>query len=121
MPDVLISYRTQNEDLSVQIRAAFETSGISASNETTMIAGDLLADQLRKAISNCRVCVFLATKEGIASGWCLSETGAFWGAGKTVVVFNEDTDFDETSLPPQFRGDFRAPSRGKLIDDGRKH
>jgi hypothetical protein len=86
-----------------------------------MTAGDLLADQLRKAIRNCRVCVFLATKEAIASGWCLAETGAFWGAGKPVVIFNEDADFDERSLPPQFRGDLRASSRVKLINDVRKH
>jgi TIR domain len=121
MLDVFISYSTQNENLCKQIRGAFEESGISAWIHTTMIAGDPLSNQLREAINSCRVCVFLATKEAIASGWCLAEIGAFWGAGKEVVVFNEDANFDETSLPPQFRGDLRASSRKKLIDDVQKH
>jgi hypothetical protein len=121
MTDIFISHSTQNENLCKQIRGAFEEPGISVWDHKTMTPGLRLADQLREAINGCRVCVFLATKEAIASGWCLAETGAFWGAGKPVVVFNEDVNFDETSLPPQFRGDLRASSRKKLIDDVKKH
>jgi hypothetical protein len=121
MAKVFISFSTQNDTLCRDIRVLFEASGVSTWNHTTLVAGYPLANQLRKAIDESEVCVFLATKEAMASGWCLAEVGAFWGAGKPVIVFTEDADFDEMALPPQFRGDLRAMNRDKLKEAIQHH
>lgn len=66
--------------------------------------GSPLSDELRRQLSDCEVCIFLCTTRSLASGWCQAELGAFWGAGKPVVVCIADQSVSDSSLPPQFRG-----------------
>ncbi len=80
-----------------------------------MSAGQKLARQLREAIDQCDVCIFLATPRSIRSGWCLAELGAFWGAGKKVVIYVADPTVEETDLPPQFNGDLWTNNANKVI------
>jgi hypothetical protein len=68
----------------------------------SMKAGTSLSDQLREAITKCGICVFIATQSSIESKWCLAETGAFWGAGKRIVLYKATPDIN---LPPLFQGD----------------
>jgi hypothetical protein len=82
-----------------------------------MSLGESLADQLQRAIRDCEVCVFLATRRSIESPWCLAELGAFWGAGKKVLLFMADPDLAETTLPPQFKGTLRADTGPRLIEE----
>ena len=81
-----------------------------------MALGESIADRLRRAIDACEVCVFIATRRSVESPWCLAELGAFWGAGKRVLLFMADPDLNETSLPPQFNGILRADSGLALIE-----
>lgn len=67
-------------------------------------AGHVLGDKLREAVAKCAVCVFLATKNSIESKWCLAEVGAFWGAGKPVIVYLQDK-LEESDLPKQLQRD----------------
>ena len=67
--------------------------------------GQPLRDKLREAVTNCAVCVFLATENSLKSGWCLAEVGAFWGAGKPVLVYLEDDKLNDTDLPKELQGD----------------
>jgi TIR domain len=66
-------------------------------------AGQLLSDQLRAAIGNCEVCVFLVTQRSLASTWCAAEVGAFWGAGKPVIAFVADPAVAAEGLPDHIR------------------
>jgi hypothetical protein len=70
-----------------------------------MEAGGSLTDQLREAINRCDVCIFLATRNSVESKWCLAEVGAFWGAGKRVIVFLAESGIDQGKIPPQFQSD----------------
>jgi hypothetical protein len=82
-----------------------------------MSLGGSLSEQLRQAISDCGQCVFIATRRSIESQWCLAELGAFWGAGKTVILFLADPDLEEGALPPQFRGNLMANDAHRLIKE----
>ena len=83
---------------------ALDGASVPRWNPDSMKLGGSLSGQLREAIENCEVCVFLATKQSLKSSWCMAELGAFWGAGKTVIVFVAETGLTEAMLPPQFRG-----------------
>jgi hypothetical protein len=69
-----------------------------------MIAGRPLAEQLKTAIQESEACVFIATRRSIDAKWCLAELGAFWGAGKLIVVYVADPDVSDMDFPPQFKG-----------------
>jgi len=95
---------------------ALDSIGVERWSATGITPGKSLSDQLRNAISECKLCVFIATRRSIESQWCLAELGAFWGAGKTVVLFMADPDLDEGMLPPQFQGNLRATTPTQLSD-----
>ncbi|HEV2859618.1 MAG TPA: toll/interleukin-1 receptor domain-containing protein [Pyrinomonadaceae bacterium] len=67
--------------------------------------GEQLRNKLREAVTKCPVCVFIATKKSLQSGWCLAEVGAFWGAGKPVIVYLDDPELTDDNLPKQLQGD----------------
>lgn len=50
------------------------------------------------------VCVFVATRDSVASSWCGAELGAFWGAGKPVIIYIAEASLSEDEMPHQFRG-----------------
>lgn len=58
---------------------------------------------MRRHVNACDACIFLCTASSLSSQWCQAELGAFWGAGKPVVVCLVDRSVDESLLPPQFR------------------
>lgn len=95
---------------------ALDAAMVERWDAASMSLGQPIADQLKRAISACDICVFIATRRSVESPWCLAELGAFWGAGKRVLLFMADPDLNETSLPPQFSGILRADSGLALID-----
>ena len=78
-------------------------------------AGASLKEQLRKAITKCDVCIFIATKNSVVSQWCLCEVGAFWGAGKRIILYAAHHDI-ENELPPLFKGDFWTDDAREVIN-----
>jgi len=62
------------------------------------------------------VCVFLATARSLQSGWCLAELGAFWGAGKKVIIYRADPTIDQSKLPPQFRENLWTTDASDLVE-----
>lgn len=73
--------------------------------DTDVRPGSSLREQLRQAIAECCVCVFVATRPALASSWCASELGAFWGAGKPIIVYLADPSLTESDLPEIVQGD----------------
>jgi CheY-like chemotaxis protein len=67
--------------------------------------GRSLRDQLREAVEQCCACVFVATRKSVESSWCGAELGAFWGAGKPIIVYLAEASMTEDELPPIVRGD----------------
>ena len=98
---VFVSHSQQDEAVYSNFCLALDGSGTKRWDPATMAVGQSLADQLRKAIQICDACVFLATKRSVTSQWCMAELGAFWGAGKQVIVFLSDPDINDAQLPVQ--------------------
>jgi hypothetical protein len=98
---------------------AFDGANLARWDPATMALGHSLADQLRKAITDCEVCVLIATRSSIESPWCLAEVGAFWGSGKTVIIYLADPDLTESVLPPQLKGNLMARNARDLIASSR--
>src|SRR5262245_34597507 len=117
---VFISHSAKDQAIYSTLCLALDAHDVMRWDQTTMSLGGSLADQLSRAINDCEVCVFLATRRSIESPWCLAELGAFWGAGKNVVLFMADPDLAETALPPQFKGNLRADCGPELIEALRK-
>lgn len=102
------------------LRAGLTGQGIKVWDPDSMGAGASLSDQLRDAIDSSDVCIFLATKNSIQSDWCMAEVGAFWGAGKAVIVYKADPDVDEALFPPQLQGDIWRDDYDFLVRDVKK-
>jgi hypothetical protein len=112
---VFISYSQQDVAPYSSLCLAFDGAGITYWDPQAMEQGLALGSQLRKAIQECELCVFLATKRSLDSKWCSAEIGAFWGAGKRVIVYLADSEVSESQLPPQFQGDLWTRDARKVL------
>lgn len=103
---VFISYATKDEHRIKDFRSALDRDKISYwIDRDGMLPGDEVPKELRTAISACDCCVFVVTKQSVASKWCLVETAAFWGAGKRVIPY-----LLEHVKPTDFPGHLREVS-----------
>ncbi len=113
---VFISYSFADENKFDDICYALGNRQIAYWNTKEIAAGEELRDKLRSAIQGCGVCVFVATKNSLASEWCKAEVGAFWGAGKPVIVYLADDNLDHDQLPPQFKADLWADKTRDVVN-----
>lgn len=112
---VFISHSFEDKAKFDDLCFAFEPHGITAWKSEEIAAGETLREELRSAIETCAVCVFIATRNSLASGWCQAEIGAFWGAGKPVVVYLGD-ELKGEELPKQFQPDKWASKTREVVD-----
>jgi len=102
---LFISHSFEDEHRYDDFCLALEQRKLDYWNPKAMRGGTSLRDQLRAAILDCPVCVFLATQTSVSSGWCLAELGAFWGSGKKVIIYVADDALADEDIPKQFAGD----------------
>ena len=110
-----ISHSHEDQSAYSSLRLALDGSGVPRWDVSQLSPGHSLAEQLRCAIEHCDVCIFLATRRSLQSKWCLAELGAFWGAGKRVMVYLADPEVKEADLPPQFQGDLWTADAEQLV------
>jgi hypothetical protein len=116
-----ISYKMpEDENHFKNIEFAFKAARIKYST-VKPTAGRPLGAELRQAIRKCAACVFIATRESLGSGWCKAEIGAFWGAGKPVVIYKVDKTLTDRELPPQSLGDKLAMDLPEVVDAMKVH
>src|SRR5262245_20309869 len=101
---VFISHSFENKAEFDNIADALEAEGIQYWKPESLKAGASLSEQLRTAIMESEVCIFVATRHSVESNWCGAEIGAFWGAGKPVVVWVAEASLQENQMPKQFQG-----------------
>lgn len=102
---VFISHSFENKPEFDNIADALAQAGVPYWNPNDVKPGSSLRDQLRQAVDHCSVCVFIATHRALESSWCGAELGAFWGAGKPVIIYLSDSSLQEDDLPPIVQGD----------------
>lgn len=110
---IFISYSLKDEAAYTSLCMALESATLPYWKQN-LKAGASLKDQLRDAISKCDVCIFVATRSSVTSPWCLNEIGAFWGAGKRIVLYAANADI-ENKLPPLFKGDYWTADTREVI------
>jgi CheY-like chemotaxis protein len=102
---VFISHSFENKPEFDNVADALEQAKVEFWNPAEVKPGSSLRDQLRRAVTDCSVCVFIATRRALNSSWCGAELGAFWGAGKPVIVYLAESSLTENELPPIVQGD----------------
>ena len=112
---VFISHSHDDKAAYSTLCLALDGQNIPRWDVSEMSLGAPLADQLRKAIDECEACIFVATRRSLDSRWCLAELGAFWGAGKLVVIYVADPEVTEIDHPPQFQGNLWTTDARLLI------
>ena len=112
---VFVSFSHEDKALYSSLCVALDASGVLRRDATRLSLGRPLAEELRAAIDECDTCVFLATTRSLQSRWCLAELGAFWGAGKKVIVYLGDPEVNESAIPPQFQGNLWTANAEELV------
>jgi TIR domain len=113
---VFVSHATKDEGVYNALCVALDGQRMPRWDVKSMVPDGSLAEQLRSAINECDVCILIATRRSLDSKWCLAEVGAFWGAGKPVILYVADPDLTETDYPPQFQGNLRTSDLERVIE-----
>lgn len=113
---VFISHAFDNKAGFYNVADALEQAGVPFWNPDEVKSAASLRDQLRQAVLECSVCVFVATRAALESSWCGAELGAFWGAGKPIIVFAADASLKEEELPGIVKGDVWEGRLRKVVE-----
>lgn len=100
-----ISHSFQDKPEFQNVVDALDSKKVPYWNPAEIKPGASLREQLRAAVDQCDVCIFVATRHSVGSSWCGAELGAFWGAGKDVIVYLAEASLPDDELPPVVQGD----------------
>jgi len=117
---VFISHSEKDTAPYTSLCFALESAKLEYWNPKDMKSGLSLKGQLREAITKCDVCIFIVTRSSIDSKWCLAETGAFWGAGKRIILYVANPDISEQKIPPLFQGDLQTCDIREIISQAKE-
>ena len=113
---VFISHSFENKPEFENITDALDLRSVPFWNPAEIRSGASLREQLRLAVEQCAVCIFVATRKSITSSWCGAELGAFWGAGKPIVVYLAEASLTDDELPQIVQGDVWERRIAKVAD-----
>jgi hypothetical protein len=102
---VFVSHSFENRPEFENITDALELRGVPFWNPAEIRPGASLREQLHAAVEQCALCIFMATRKSIGSSWCGAELGAFWGAGKPIIVYLGEASLTDDELPQIVQGD----------------
>ena len=71
-------------------------------------------------MEQCCLCIFVASKKSVESSWCGAELGAFWGAGKPILVYLAEASMPDELLPQIVQGDVWERRLAKIADRARE-
>ena len=111
-----ISHSFENKPEFENVTDALGLQGVAYWDPSEIRPGASLREQLRSAVERCRLCIFIATRTSIASSWCGAELGAFWGAGKPIIVYLAEPSLVEDELPQIVQGDVWERRLSKIAD-----
>lgn len=111
-----ISHSFDNKPEFENITDALGLRNVPFWNPSEIKPGASLREQLRAAVEKCDLCIFIATRSAIESSWCGAELGAFWGAGKPILVYVAEPSLAEAELPQIVQGDVWERRISKIAD-----
>lgn len=111
-----ISHSFENKPEFENVTDALELRGVAFWNPAEIRPGASLREQLRSAVERCALCIFIATRKSVDSSWCGAELGAFWGAGKPIIVYLAEASLTDDELPQIVQGDVWERRISKIAD-----
>jgi len=117
---VFISHAFENRPEFENIADALAQRGVDFWNPSEILPGGTLREQLRAAVERCALCIFVATRRAVASSWCGAELGAFWGAGKPIIVYLAESSMEDRELPQVVQGDVYERRISRIADRARE-
>jgi CheY-like chemotaxis protein len=111
-----ISHSFENKPEFENITDALVQRGVDFWNPSEMRPGGSLREQLRAAVERCSLCIFVATRQSVGSSWCGAELGAFWGAGKPIIVYLAEASLKDDELPQIVQGDVWERRISRIAD-----
>ncbi|SBT06229.1 conserved hypothetical protein [Candidatus Accumulibacter aalborgensis] len=111
-----ISHSFENKPEFENVTDALDLRAVPYWNPAAIRPGGSLREQLRAAVERCDLCIFIATRKSIDSSWCGAELGAFWGAGKPIVVYVAEPSLSDGELPQIVQGDVWERRIAKIAD-----
>lgn len=111
-----ISHWFENKPEFENVTDALDARGVAYWNPAEIRPGASLREQLRAAVERCSLCIFIASRKSIDSSWCGAELGAFWGAGKPIVVYLAEASLTDDELPQIVQGDVWERRISKIAD-----
>lgn len=113
---VFISHAFENRPEFENVTDALTQRGVAFWNPGEIRPGASLREQLRAAVEQCSSCIFIATRKSVESSWCGAELGAFWGAGKPIIVYLAEASLSDDELPQIVQGDVWERRIAKIAD-----
>jgi hypothetical protein len=88
-PKVFLSYSSEDREIVNNLAAFVRKLQVELKlDEEILSPANPIGDTLREQIQSCHGCLWVLTENSLKSDWCLVEVGAFWGAGKPVIIYN---------------------------------
>lgn len=90
--NVFISYPSQSVDKMRELAERLEKKNFYRiwRDDKHIQPGDIISNQLKNGFRESDCCVLVLSKHTEKSAWCMQEVGAFWGAGKPIIVYLTD-------------------------------
>jgi CheY-like chemotaxis protein len=111
-----VSHSFENKPEFENVTEALQLREVAFWNPSEIRPGASLREQLRAAVERCSLCIFIATRYSVDSSWCGAELGAFWGAGKPIVVYLAEASLKEDELPQIVQGDVWERRISRIAD-----
>ena len=96
---VFISYPSQSKDKMRELADRLGRQNFYRiwRDDEHIKVGEIISDQLKVGFRESDCCVLVLSKHTEKSAWCMQEVGAFWGAGKPIIVYLTD----RAARPPE--------------------
>jgi len=105
-PKIFVSYSSKDQMEADNLAEFLDGLGVRVIIDKGFLrAPNPIGEKLLAEIRNSHGCIWVLTENSLKSEWCPLEVGAFWGAGKPVIIYNPS---DMTSKP--FHGIVHAKS-----------
>jgi hypothetical protein len=101
VPDIFVSYASEDRGLASEVAALLEENGYSVWWDRELVAGQQFYDTISGALKDCRAAIVIWTTSSIKSRWVLGEADTAATAQKLIPVRADD--LPASDIPIAFR------------------
>ena len=98
MPDIFISYKTEERPFAERLAARLTEAGYDVWWDAALLAGQRFEDEIGRALNASRAVIILWSRMAVASAWVKDEAAAALDQGKAIPVIIDDLPHAELLL-----------------------